>query len=325
MKRILKLALISMFSLVLVACSGDNRAEYIEQLEELNRNDLAALENWLAENDENLSEYFNITRRYVDVVGEALDYASQVSGLDSEFFHSWDFEIEEDSEADIEDLILIFTWDYEAHVAAQMAAQIEALRTELIGSWETASVSAFSQPIGNRSVTYYLEFLEDGTTYHIGQRGSEANSIWELTSEGILLVGGVEFTAEISMEGRLLTIIDDRGRERRFERINEMPTIEEEAEVAEAPEEPEADEETNNASSSGSGTSPGVSTSSNWRTFLRDYDAWMTFAIANPNDPAVIVELGQWAERTFEIQVSLTGTDLLDFTEEVLRILARMN
>ena len=296
--KLLSLALVTLFAVIaLTACGGPSREDYIEELEALDRTDLATLESWLAENDENITELFNVIHHdYVDIEGQTLNYDSQVADLDMDFFVSWDVFIGEN---------LFFTqvWDYAASVVAGYIEQVEALdntdlealnnwlsensrnlnelfdiehhyvdmegealdyaaqvsrldieafvswsldvggsgdrltfthtwdfipitAADFIGSWEGASSRhGFSRPIGPSK---YLEFLEDGTTRHISYGGTETTSIWELTSNGILLVGGTEFMLEISMGGRLLTFIDDSGRrEKRFERIDEIPTQEE--------------------------------------------------------------------------------------------------
>ena len=96
---------------LLVGCNGDDGAYYIEQLEELDRTDLAALNNWLDDNEESMEELFEIVDIRVDFEGNELDLVSQVLGLDIYYFDRWSFEVDDDT------ITFTYRWDYESATA----------------------------------------------------------------------------------------------------------------------------------------------------------------------------------------------------------------
>ena len=97
---------------LLLGCGSDDREYYIEHLEELDRSDLAGLNRWLDDNEESMNELFEFVDIRVDLEGNELDFMSQVLGLDSEYFDSWSFEVDDDT------ITFIYIWDYESATAA---------------------------------------------------------------------------------------------------------------------------------------------------------------------------------------------------------------
>jgi len=95
---------------LLVGCGGDERAPYIEALEEADQTTIAGLGYWLVEHSERIEELFEIDEVHVDLDGEELEW-SQVRDFNDEFLDHWSFE------ADGEDITITFVWDYEAATA----------------------------------------------------------------------------------------------------------------------------------------------------------------------------------------------------------------
>ena len=109
--------LVPIFVVALLAgCDSDERAPYIEALENANQTTLSSLEDWFIENEERIDELFEIDEIHVDLDGTELQW-SQVSGFADEFFEAWSFEV------DGEYLTFTFTWDYEAATANPFAAE----------------------------------------------------------------------------------------------------------------------------------------------------------------------------------------------------------
>ena len=114
MKKIKFLSIIlSIHTIFLLSgCGDDNREYYIEQLEELDRGDLTALNSWLDDNEESMGDLFEFVNVRVDLEGNELDFVSQVLGLDSDYFDSWFFEVLND-----DTIIFTYIWDYERATA----------------------------------------------------------------------------------------------------------------------------------------------------------------------------------------------------------------
>ena len=184
---------LSMLAVVILwGCGGDNREAYIEELEGLSRTDLAALEDWLDENDESLNDLFTIRHDYVDVEGESLN-ASQVSELDIELFDRWDFEAEEDGDR----LTFIYTWDYAAfmreYYAQLIIEQLEELdRTNLdaLNDWldENEELLDGLFTIGNDYVNAEGESLD--YTSEVSELGDGRFVDWDFEISG----GDLTFT-----------------------------------------------------------------------------------------------------------------------------------
>lgn len=93
---------------ILVGCNNDNRASYINQLEDLERTNLEYLNDWLADNSETLDDLFEVVEIHLDQYGTELDYVEQVGQLENEDLLSWDFEVEED------EITFVYVWTYTA-------------------------------------------------------------------------------------------------------------------------------------------------------------------------------------------------------------------
>ena len=103
---------------LLIGCGSDAREYYLEQIEELDRGDLQALNEWLDDNEESMDELFDIVNIRVDLEGNELE-SSQSLGLDSYYFDSWSFAHDDDT------LTFTYTWDYEAATAVEEALEEE--------------------------------------------------------------------------------------------------------------------------------------------------------------------------------------------------------
>ena len=208
---------------------------------------------------------------------------------------------------------------------AELTAEPEAPEFELedlMGIWTNGSGDSLNGVIRQGA----FEFEEDFTftsysndiEWHIENDSSGTTAIWQLNDAGNIVIGDAEWRIEIN--GNLLTITDEDGSVRMFQRFEgEVAADVEDTEPVDEPEdtepEPEDTEETEEASSS--------STSDDWRQFLVDYDAWMTRFIANPTDLTLLTESVEWLERTAEIQETLSGDDSFEFSMEILRIAGR--
>ena len=121
--------------IVLTACtnnnsdsSGDtgNGNAFIQQLEELSQSDLVALNSWIDDNNEGLSDAFDdVEHILVDVDGNEVD-------SELEYFQNWSFEIDEDR------LVFTYTWD---DVSPFQWLESESTFTSNIGIIEIGSIS----------------------------------------------------------------------------------------------------------------------------------------------------------------------------------------
>ena len=114
MKKIKLLSvIISILTILsLSGCNNDARQHYIGQLEELDRNDLIALDRWLDDNEESIGDLFEFVDIRIDLRVNELDFAFQNIGLETDYFDSWLFELDEDT------IIFTYIWDYESSNAA---------------------------------------------------------------------------------------------------------------------------------------------------------------------------------------------------------------
>ena len=121
MKKIKFLSIIlSILTIFLLAgCNSDEKESYIEQLEELDRSDLASLNSWLDDNEDNMEELFEIVHIRVDFEGNELDFISQVLGLDIYYFDSWSFEVDDDT------ITFTYRWDYESATVVPEPEEVE--------------------------------------------------------------------------------------------------------------------------------------------------------------------------------------------------------
>jgi len=111
----------SILAVVLLAgCGSDERAPYIEALEEADQTSIAGLGTWLGEHRERIDELFEIDEVHVDLEGDELEW-EQVRNFDDEFLDHWSFE------ADGEDITITFVWDVEAATANPFATERAAL------------------------------------------------------------------------------------------------------------------------------------------------------------------------------------------------------
>ena len=110
MKKLISFTLIALLAtLTLTACEGeDNRVDtYLGRLDAIDQTDLRELNYWFSENAESIDELFNIRQYYVDVDGSALDYETQVSGLDQDRFVGWAVDVNEEQYR----LTFTYIWD----------------------------------------------------------------------------------------------------------------------------------------------------------------------------------------------------------------------
>ena len=142
MKKVKFLSVVlAIFTIILLfGCGSDLREYYIEQLEELDRGDLVALNRWLDDNEESMDDLFEFAHIRVDFEGNELDFASQVLGLEIDYFDRWSFAVVDD--------VITFTyrWDYESATAALEEEIIEdiadslASDNEWLASWISEDV-----------------------------------------------------------------------------------------------------------------------------------------------------------------------------------------
>ena len=105
--------------LILAGCSGNRRADYIEAMEQLDRNDLMALHNWLGEH-EDIYDLFNVEKMYLDLDGNDIDQKGELD-IDEVYFVRWDFHVEGEDERD---LVITEVWDYESFFLSKATATI---------------------------------------------------------------------------------------------------------------------------------------------------------------------------------------------------------
>ena len=110
------LAILTIF--LFSGCNSDDREYYIEQLEDLDREDLVALNSWLDDNEENLGALFEFVNVRVDRNGNELDFVTQVLPLDNDYFDSWSFEINNNT------ITFTYIWDYERATAVPEEKEI---------------------------------------------------------------------------------------------------------------------------------------------------------------------------------------------------------
>ena len=134
-----KLAFMVLFSIIiLTACTsiGTNNsadsndttssAAVIEQLEELSQSDLAALNSWIEDNNESLSDMFDAVKHIlVNVDGDEIE-------SELEYFQSWSFQTDEDR------LVFTYTWD---DVSPFQWLESTSTFTSNIGKIEIGSIS----------------------------------------------------------------------------------------------------------------------------------------------------------------------------------------
>jgi len=124
--------------LLLQAC--DNREYYIEQLEELDRNDLVALNRWLDDNEESMEDLFELVDLRVDLAGNELDLASQVLGLDLDYFERWSFDLVDDT------ITFLYIWDYEGATAVpEEIINPLAADNERLANWISDAIPIFEE------------------------------------------------------------------------------------------------------------------------------------------------------------------------------------
>ena len=135
MKRVKFISIVLSILIILSGCGNDDRGYYIEQLEELDKDDLSALNRWLDDNEESMMDLFEFVNVRVDLEGNELDLISQVLGLDSYYFDSWSFEIDDDT------IIFTYIWDYESATAIleeespEDVASLLAADNEWLANW----------------------------------------------------------------------------------------------------------------------------------------------------------------------------------------------
>jgi len=194
---------------------------------------------------------------------------------------------------------------------------------DLLGEWSNGTGDLIFGLSPNVSADD-MSFLEDNTISINGQKmtGPDRNAgiyeetgVWRVTDDDLLEVFGHTLIVEI--DGHILTMTNvDNENVRIWNRAEESddPNDDDGAD-----DDDDGDDDIS-GSSTGGGSSPGVSTTNDWRQFLRDYDAWMDVFVENLDNLTMIEESGEWSVRVLEIQGTLSGTDLIDFTEEAVRI-----
>jgi len=135
--------------------AGENN---IDQLEELDRTDLVALNNWLYDNEEDMGDLFNFVHIRVDLVGNELDYMSQVIGLDFYYFDSWSFHIGDDT------ITFTYRWDYERAMATPVEEEdpveigdILAADNERLANWISEDVIPQFEDINVEDPDMFIE------------------------------------------------------------------------------------------------------------------------------------------------------------------------
>ena len=140
MKRVKFLSIVLSIVIVLLLQACDNREYYIEQLEELDRNDLVALNRWLDDNEESMEDLFELVDLRVDLAGNELDLASQVLGLDLDYFERWSFDLVDDT------ITFLYIWDYEGATAVpEEIINPLAADNERLANWISDAIPIFEE------------------------------------------------------------------------------------------------------------------------------------------------------------------------------------
>ena len=198
---------------------GCGSEDYLTQLEGLDQTDLAALNDWLDENEAGLREEIEIDEidhRTVDTSDQFLP-ARRLEHLEMEFFVSWSFEIVSDEEYG-EVLLFTYIWDYEAYILP-LIPQMEA---DVIGRWDEGSGRHLSGDIGTAD---RIEILADGTAtiFRYTNRGglSETRVTWEIDTRGYLLMGSGTYIFERRGDTLVLSTPREPSSERLFQFVPE--------------------------------------------------------------------------------------------------------
>ncbi|MCL2588429.1 MAG: hypothetical protein FWD84_03365 [Oscillospiraceae bacterium] len=169
--------------------------------------------------------------------------------------------------------------------------------SELVGIWGNRSGDVLRSPFWGVSYPT-IEFLEDNTLIVYNDRNEANTMVWQVTETGHLLVSNNEF--DIAINGNILTITDDRGRVSTLQRIDAVPGVE------------------------GGGNDSASASGGDWRQFLADYDDWVTRFLRTPDDLSLIAEMVEWSGRAEQYTANLSANELVEFMQELTRIMDRM-
>jgi len=189
--------------------------------------------------------------------------------------------------------------------------------SELVGIWGNRSGQSLRSPFSS-SIRPTVQFLEDNTFISYNTHHEVVDTmVWQITETGHLALGRHEFA--IAINGNILTVTDDRGNQAVFQGIDAVPEAESnnDAEVEEV-EEPVAavvqEEPEESASSS----------DADWRRFIAEYDDWVTRFLRAPDDLSLLAEMADWTGRAEQYTANLSASELVEFSQELARIMERM-
>ena len=201
----------------------------------------------------------------------------------------------------------------------ELTAEIEVLTAEpeapefdledLMGTWENGSgensLGGFLSRIGGAGAIRFEEDSTVTTWLDTPDDDTGRSSIWQLNDEGLIVIEGDAFAIEIN--GNLLTITNDEGAQRMFQRADDEP---------EAPEDDEDEaEEDEEESSSSSNASTRVNSDfvGTWALDVLDIE-WYVF---NANGTGTYAETGidfTWEIDGNELVISLLGMETTRYT-----------
>ena len=184
----------------------------------------------------------------------------------------------------------------------------------LIGYWEGGSGRVFLW-VFNRADS--VEFFADGTLI-ITEAGSRDIVEWELVAPGSFIADGEAFTYVI--HGDVLTITDRASDDWSFYREGTAPVIEDNDDDDDDDDD-EDDDDDDNGDTTTTGSSASDFDASDWRAFLEEYEELVIRANENPADLSILNDVLDWSERADEIMENLDLNDMLEFLDELLRIM----